>query len=116
MPTVDVLKFTCNDENEIDQDEVYVKITPDSGDPVTTSTYEDLDTGDEILPDLDPVSYNSRATIQLWEEDGVFPGDDDDLLGSIQVTNDPTEVNRGEQTVTLTGSGAEYNLTYDLWA
>jgi hypothetical protein len=111
MAKVDVTSFTCRDEQEFLSDEAYVIVTSDTGASRTSSTYEDLDTGDTINPVLDPLDFDFSAIAELWEDDGpkgVSP--EDDFIGFTGI--DPN--NTGTHTATLQGSGGEYDLTYFL--
>ncbi len=109
MPNVDILSFTCRDEQEFGQDEVYVRVRDvQAGHSDSTPIYRNLDTGDTIRPNFDPFNFASAASIRLWEDDGASG---DDWIGSVSV--DRSDI--GTHTVTLQGSGGEYDLTYRVW-
>jgi len=114
MANVDIISFKCLDEQEFWQDEVYAYIENETA-VRASPTYENLDTGDKIYPDVEYLPFSSYATVGLMEDDGPegWSGDDD-IIGAENVYFTPDHI--GKHTITLTGSGAEYELTYNVWA
>src|SRR5690349_4080061 len=113
MPYVDVLSFECHSEQEPAGDEVYVQLANGSDDPSQYSPiYVNVNANDKINVDVPALEFTNSAGVYLWESDGG--GDADDFIGGTTFHYDQEHI--GVHTITVQGSGGDYDLTYEVWA
>lgn len=62
------------------------------------------------LTGLEPIEFQGSVRLDLYDQDGDSPGDDDDHLGKFLVT--PAVNGQGSQTHTFKGDGAKYKIKY----
>jgi len=98
----------CTDtEDSLGSDECRVEIYAD-GDFEGALRFDLNDDEDRSL--ATQVVFDSELTIKLFDEDGDFPGDDDDALGVVTVAAADT----GQVTASFTEDDANYTLTYSV--
>jgi hypothetical protein len=71
----------------------------------------DMNNGDnDPLTGVPVIPFISDVKLDLYDQDGEIPGDDDDHLGQYSVKS--TLAGLGEQTCSFQGDGANYTLTF----
>jgi hypothetical protein len=114
MPTLTLKTLYCREtEDWTGADEPYLRV---NGKTVWSGTLNDnKDAGLVDKKTGEPLAFalNGQATIKLFDADaGWF--DDDDFLGSIEVTNQ--DIGLGDLTKPFNLDGAYYELTYAVTA
>jgi hypothetical protein len=109
-----LLSLTCRKTQE-SRDEPYVVVYVDGVRQVSTD-WHDMDDGDSLRLDeapyhLPPISFRTRAEVQLWEHDRVG---NDDHLGTLVVTRAYPGI--GEVARDIRSGNAHYVITFDVTA
>ena len=109
MPICRLLRITCyKQEDETGRDHPYIRV---NGQSFWGPTGMRKGQTREIQRD---VLFRHRAKIRLYEEDSVWPWDDDDFLGEHEVTRE--YIGKGAQELTFAEDGANYSIWIEVFA
>lgn len=102
MPKLVLHSLTCNETTSgAGDDQVFINVNG-----VRVFGVVDMAEGQTSHPG-DAVPFNTRAVIDVWEFD---TGSDNDRIG--QHTARARQKGKGEKSISLSGDGSDYTLTY----
>lgn len=104
MPKLTLHSITCNETTSgAGDDQIFINVNG-----VRVFGVVDMAEGQTAHPG-DEIKFNTRAVIDVWEFD---TGSDNDRIG--QHTARARHKGKGERSVSLSGDGSDYTLTYEV--
>jgi len=107
MKQITLENLHCTDAEDTFGDECRLEVYNDG--ELHFAYRHDMEDGDD-WPVAASLLFAANCTLRLFDEDGDFPGDDDDALGIVQIA--ATDVQHATETFTLDDSN--YTLTYSV--
>ncbi len=105
MKQLTIENLRCRDTDDVFGDECRLEVYHDG--ELHHAYRRDMDDGDDWALDVS-LLFVETCSLRLFDEDGEFPGSDDDALGTVHIG--PNEVDGA--TATFAEGGADYTLTY----